>query len=49
MKLAAIRNAIEKLLGQPVSYASVEWCIRMGVGAKGPSVVPVALGFYRLI
>lgn len=47
LKLADIRAAIEKLLGQPVSYASVEWCMRMGVRGSAPWAVRVKPGWYR--
>jgi hypothetical protein len=48
VKLADIRAAIETLLGQRVSYASVEWCVRMGVKAKEPWVERVRPGWYAL-
>src|SRR5690349_2449677 len=48
MKLADIREAIERLLGQPVSYASVEWCMRMSVRGSAPWAVRIRLGWYRL-
>jgi hypothetical protein len=48
MKLADIRAAIEALLGRSVSYASVEWCLRMGVKGEDPWAVRVKPGWYRL-
>jgi hypothetical protein len=48
MKLADIRTGIEVLLGLPVSYASVEWCLRMGVRGSTPWVVRIKPGWYRL-
>jgi hypothetical protein len=47
MKLADIRAAVETLLGQPVSYASVEWCLRMGVRGPDPWAARVKLGWYQ--
>ncbi len=49
MKLADIRMAVGELLGHPVSYASVEWCLRMGVRGPRPWAVLVRLGWYRLL
>jgi hypothetical protein len=49
MKLADIHEAIEELLGQRVSYASVEWCLRMGVRRSSPWVARERAGWYRLI
>lgn len=48
MKLADIRLAIEERLGRPVSYASVEWCLRTSVGAREPWVERVRPGWYRI-
>jgi hypothetical protein len=48
MKLADIRGVIEDQLGHPVSYASVEWCVRMAVRARDPWVERVRPGWYRL-
>ena len=47
-KLAEIWTAIEKLLGRPLSYASVEWCVRMGVRESDPWIARVRPGWYRL-
>jgi hypothetical protein len=49
MKLADIRIAIEQLLGQPVAYASVEWCMRMGVRGSTAWAVRVRPGSYRVV
>jgi hypothetical protein len=47
-KLAAIRVAAEKLLGEPVSVESVSWCLRMGCRKDRPSFVRIATGYYQL-
>ena len=48
MKLVDIRASIEESLGGPVSYASVEWCMRMGVRGQRRWAVRVKPGWYRL-
>jgi hypothetical protein len=48
MKLAEIHVAVGKLLGRQVSYASVEWCLRMGVRGPAPWAVRIRPGWYRL-
>jgi hypothetical protein len=40
--------AVGKLLGRQVSYASVEWCLRMGVRGPAPWAVRIRPGWYRL-
>jgi hypothetical protein len=48
MKLAEIHVAVGKLLGRPVSYASVEWCLRMGVREPAHWAVRIRPVWYRL-
>ena len=48
MKLADICVAIEERLGRSVSYASVEWCLRMGVRGDASWVMRVKPGWYRV-
>lgn len=48
MRLRDIHAAVGRILGRPVSYASVEWCLRMGVKRKAPQFERVQPGSYRL-
>jgi hypothetical protein len=48
MKLEEIHVTVGKLLGRQVSYASVEWCLRMGVRGAAPWAVCIRPGWYRL-
>jgi hypothetical protein len=47
-KLADIRSAAERLIGQPVSIESVSWCLRMGSRRETPLFVRAARGYYQL-
>jgi hypothetical protein len=48
MRLAAVRAAVEQLLGQAISDESVSWCLRMGTRGNEPLFERVAYGCYRL-
>ena len=48
MKLLDIHAFIEDSLGRPVSYASVEWCMRMGIRGQRRWAVRLKPGWYRL-
>jgi hypothetical protein len=48
MRLRDIHGAVGRMLGRPVSYASVEWCLRMDVQGKAPRFERVQPGSYRL-
>jgi hypothetical protein len=48
LKLADIRAAIERMFDRPVSYASVEWCMRTGVRGSPPWAERTKPGWYRL-
>jgi hypothetical protein len=45
---ANTRNVIEKLLVPPVSYASVEWCMRMGVRRSDTWIARLRPRWYRI-
>jgi hypothetical protein len=47
-KLADIRSAAERLIGQPVSIESVSWCLRMGSRKESPLFVRSTRGYYQL-
>jgi hypothetical protein len=48
MRLRNIHEAVGKMLGRSVSYASVEWCLRMGIKGEVPRFERVQPGSYRL-
>jgi hypothetical protein len=47
LHIAAIRAAVERLLGRPVSRESVSWCLRMDVKGEGGRFERVSYGVYR--
>jgi hypothetical protein len=47
-KLANIRSAAERLVGQPISIESVSWCLRMGSRKETPMFIRPARGYYQL-
>jgi hypothetical protein len=47
-KLADIRSAAERLIGQPVSIESVSWCLLRGSRKETPLFVRPSHGFYQL-
>jgi hypothetical protein len=48
MRLGDIHQAVGRMLGKPVSYASVEWCMRTDVKRQAPQFERVQPGSYRL-